>query len=482
MLRLESGKDKLCVEHIFYGLLLAACYKEEPFNKTEYRAEAEKLRSYMNSKVASIASARFQLNEDALNDNSRFRDGSDILAKASVAAGSNDLDAVTLAKTVLEAPTPVIERLMKIRHTGFVKEDGKYPAEKPVEKPVINKAAESDSNDKSDDEAVQGTSTAKALLALALLAAALDNQNETLHQNSGKVKANNKRKRRTKMGLFTYRGGTVAAAIQYFLFGIFVPFAALAVLELLTGFATNTTSSFCNFAFGIYMSLWVFYLLRGVTLLLGLKSNAFGLFMNLMTDFLLIYLLGSSVQEAWFAAAGYPLWLKIVMTLAAIIVIAVGYALYDMLKSEGNALKTKIFLNNEEGTPAKIFFKTLTKELVWPVIYFALIWMVRGDFSNVSAKEIHWAELIGFLWVWIQFQTLYTCIHLHNSKSIWKSGKGAKFFISAHILMLPAELVLCLHLIFGWSPIRVWVIVLLSIYSALMLLAALVYAANGEDS
>ena len=44
---LEGDSDKLCQEHIFYGLLLMACYLDPPMNGEEYREEAKKLRAFL---------------------------------------------------------------------------------------------------------------------------------------------------------------------------------------------------------------------------------------------------------------------------------------------------------------------------------------------------------------------------------------------------------------------------------------------------
>ena len=74
MLRLETGAESLCLEHVYYGLLLMASYLDAPMNAEEYRKEAKELRKYLETKNRSIASAKHQLSRDAKEDSSLFVD------------------------------------------------------------------------------------------------------------------------------------------------------------------------------------------------------------------------------------------------------------------------------------------------------------------------------------------------------------------------------------------------------------------------
>lgn len=483
MLRVEANTDKLCTEHILYGLLLAACYKEEPLNDPANRREAEALRAYMAGKITSIASARFQVREDALKNSDSFRDGSAVVVKATQAAGSKPVDALALARAVLEDPTPAVMLLMNFRHVKYAAEDAKYSAPQQIHNiPVSGK-----NDNKNDDGNQPGTSTVKAMIALALIAKMIDGQNETLHQNSVHVAAppqhQQHRARRTKMGLFTYFGGTVAAAIQYFLFGLIIPAAILFGLEKWTGFVLAPSTPFLLFVRNAVFVLWAYYLARGVTILFGLASNSFGLFLNMLTDLALVGLLGCAVQNAWYHAAeqalidpaGFPVWLKIVVSVIGLLILVFTAALYELLKSEGDVRKTKILLKNKEGTPAKIFFQSFTQALIWPYLYFAIVWIFD---PVIPLWCIRAAEILGFIWVWSQVLTMWSCISLRNEKKRYKSGKGAKFFLAFHLYQFITEAVLFLHWIFAWFPMKTWVIIVLALYGLIGLLCSILFANN----
>lgn len=468
-LRLETNGDKLCVEHIFYGLLRMACYLDAPMDKPEYREDAKKLRSFLEQNMRSIASAVHQLEEDARKDDSKFVDAALMLGRASELARAGEIGVMELANAAWETATPTIRAVKWLRIEALTAEDARY-RESPKAQDADIPGQRHGPEPKKDG--ADGVTPSQMVAFLALLAAANEQQKTGLRQNAGRKKQ--KVRRKTKLGLFTYRGGTVAAAVQYFLFGLIVPFALLAGLEMATGVVSEPSTPVVAFLVNVYIALWGFYLCRGAALLLGLISNAFGAFLQILSDLALIAALTLSVQAAWQLPV-VPTWLRIVSCICGLIVLLFGTALFEHLRSEGDVTKTRIDFGNTEGTPGKIFFKTLSKELMLPLLIFAVIWIARWE-SPLWAVRIYW--IAGFLWLWNVINNMYTCFELRNQTS-HRRRKGrrlVKFLRAAHIFFVVPELVVLLHWLFTWFPMRVWVIVLLSVYSAFMLLLSLMYA------
>jgi hypothetical protein len=71
-------------------------------NKSEYLAEAKKVRKLLEKKINSIAMAENTLRETAGRDTSGFHNDPTVLSKAVEIAGSNPISALDLAKAVLE--------------------------------------------------------------------------------------------------------------------------------------------------------------------------------------------------------------------------------------------------------------------------------------------------------------------------------------------------------------------------------------------
>lgn len=311
------------------------------------------------------------------------------------------------------------------------------------------------------------TASQETLLAALLLAAIAGQQ----IQSGGKKKYF---RQRTKMGLFTYRGGKAAAIIQYFLFGIFVPalpIAVLAVLHMTTGFLQQPLSPQISFSAMVYVSLWVFYLGRGMSLVFGMASSAFGNFLDIMLDLGLTAALFKAVTLA-LGLQEVPVWLRIVGCLAALLILLVGSELYRYLKDNEDETKTRIRLSGEEGTPDKIFFHTLTKLLKWPLIGFSFWWILELDLPLWSIKALWIAAFVMVYYiVWIGF----VChgLRYENSRRHRKGARLAKFLLHFHTWMFIPELVLMLHWTFGWFPMKLWVIIVLSIYTLFFLISSI---------
>ena len=58
MLMLSTGGSGLCVEHLFYGILLLADYLDPPMNKPEFREDGEKVFRDLESEIIGEVSVR----------------------------------------------------------------------------------------------------------------------------------------------------------------------------------------------------------------------------------------------------------------------------------------------------------------------------------------------------------------------------------------------------------------------------------------
>lgn len=313
-----------------------------------------------------------------------------------------------------------------------------------------------------------GLTVSQETLLAALLLAAIAGQEI---QTGGKKKYF---RQRTKMGLFTYRGGKVAAIIQYFLFGIVVPalpVAVLAVLQMTTDFLPQPHAPWISFIAMVYVSLWVFYLGRGLSMVFGMASSAFGHFLDIMLDLGLIAALVKTATLA-FGLQEVPVWLRIVSCLAALLIQLVGSELYGYLKDDEDETKTRIRLSGEDGTPDKIFFHTLTKLLKWPTIGFSFWWILELDLPLWSVKAL-WiaAFVLVYYIVWIAF--VCNGLSYENSRRYRKGGRLAKFLLQFHTWMFIPALVLMLHWTFSWFPMKLWVIIVLSIYTLFFLISSI---------
>ncbi|MEA5060794.1 MAG: hypothetical protein VB049_12320 [Candidatus Pelethousia sp.] len=470
MLRMSADRGApLCAEHLFYGLLLLAKYLDPPLNNPEFREEGEAVRMLLGERTASIASAAWQLEQDAKESGRSFAEAARFIRRATEIAenaGSQEIDAVCFAKAILESPTPAIRGLLGVFHPQHAQGDARYPATRPAATPPVSPADAASSCEEAD-----GSLTASQFGAmLAMLAALEDGQYESLKSGANPQK-NKKEKRRTKMGLFTYRGGTVAAAIQYFLFGSIIPFLFLFGLDVLTGAITSPSSSFLSLLIYGFIMLWFFYLVRGVNKLIGLGSKPLGHFFDILADCLLLFGLARAGMLAY-GIADVPTWLRIGLCIGALLILSVGGALFSHLSDQGDAAKTKILFQDVEGTPGMIFFRALTKELLLPVLLVSIFWIFRMPVPLWLEKAC-W--IVGFLWVWNVIFTMWTCMALRY-KSTRRKHKGqvlVRFLGSEHILLLLPALGLYLHWLFGWFPMKTWVLVLCGIYGLLWLVLSI---------
>ena len=455
MLMKETGGTKLCVEHLLYGVLELADYLEPPFDKGMYEEDGKRVRQMVEKDFLSIASAREQLKKSAKADRDRYVDGRATLGRASELTHGGQIGAEELTRAVLEKSTPVMESLKTEKNERYANKDARYHPEQIQEQ---------------NEEEKKSLTPSQAAFLAALIEAALGGQEI---QPSGKRPQG---KRRTKMGLFTYRGGKVAAIIQYFLFGILVPAALIFALDKFTGFLHQPHTPLVTFLGMAFVCFWAFYLGRGLALVFGIASSALGNFLDILLDLGLIASLVYAATLAW-NLPEVPFWLRMASCIIALLVLTIGNANFENLRDNGNITKTRIFLSNEEGTPDKIFFHALTKMLYWPLLGFSIWWIWKIDLPDWAIKAL-W--IVAFLMVYYIIWTGLVCHNLRYEKSRRhrKGARFAKFLMTFHLFMFIPELVLMLHWVFGWFPMKTWVMIVLGIYTLFFFISSIGVSRN----
>lgn len=482
MQRIRAGlTETLCVEHLFFALLSLAHYLEPPLNKPEYAEEGKAVHAVLAEKVRSIESARRQLELDAKDADAGYTDASAVIGRAAEMAenAGGKLSAVILAKAILESPTPTVMAVCGVSNPRYTAEDAKYEAgrqrfghsENLMDSDSIKPRQDVKPPQPQKAEKEESDHTLSQLGALlALLAALEDKEHQSLKQSvqQGRQNRHQHVKRRTKIGLIIWRGGPVAAFMQYFLFGLIVPFAILCALEYFTGAVTHAPAPFVGFLIDAFISLSVFNLIRGVNLLFGIKSKALGHTLDLLADCLLLWGLAENARQAY-ALPGMPVWMRVVVCVGSLIVLLIGAGLFQHLTSEGDVTKTKILFQNVEGTPGMIFFRFLTKTLILPLLVFSVFWIFSITVPLWLNKTFY---IIGFLMVWNVILTMWSCMALRY-KASRRHHAGAKlvqFLGALHTFWCVPELVLFLHWLFNWFPVKTWVIVILGIWGFFTLL------------
>ena len=286
--------------------------------------------------------------------------------------------------------------------------------------------------------------------------------------------------RRTKLGLITYRGGKVAAAIQYYLLGILAPVAVFAILEATLHLFTEPMKPIIEYLCMGFVVCWFGYLIRGVNLMIGWKNKYVGLFLNVLLDILMLGLLVEGAAVEFFHSVE-PLWLKVVLFAATLGFLLGGSEVIDRIPhEEDEEISTLLLRKEREGSAAKILTAYALRLLTLPCYLAFPAWIM-----NVTAPL--WAErvlrLLGFALLWIFFFNVWDCVTMRAELPKYRytaRKKLLKFFENAHLLMVVPELVLYLHYVFAWNPMKKWVMLLLGIGSLLVLALSAATAKNEE--
>lgn len=445
-------------------------------------------------------------------------------------AGKPAIDAVSFAAAILEKPTQAIASLFTVFHTDWAELDAKYPArstdgqggivppaksedarrfqedvqdaerraaeEREQEAEKMKKAEqerlakekaekekaekEKAEQEKADREAADKEKesadehrrppyepTTTGIVALLAMLAAFEKDSTLKTQHGFHKRTGSKPKRFTKLGLFTYRGGVFAAGLQYFLFGLLIPFGLLFGLDRFTGLISHPATPFVSFLAGSYIVFWMYYILHGVSLLIGLSNLPTRHFLD-MTLFCALLFGLARVYSIAYRLYGMPVWLRVTLSVLWVLSLMLGAYMFRYLVGEDDLAKTRIMFKNVEGTPAMIFFRFLTKQLILPVLIFSVFWIFQFSIPSWLGKAF---SIWAFLWVWNVIFTMWRCVELRyeNTSRNLRGEVFCRFMFREHVLLFPIEMMLFLHWLFGWFPMQAWVIALLGVYGFIWL-------------
>ena len=479
MLRLETGAESLCLEHVYYGLLLMASYLDAPMNAEEYRKEAKELRKYLETKNRSIASAKHQLSRDAKEDSSLFVDARPMLGRAAEMAGSRQIAPMDLAKAIQEDPSPTIRALNGLKIPALEKEDARYspvvrpnPQPQPVKPPVQPvkppvQPVKPPVQPVKPQSSVSGTGVQNH--DLGDIVAAIQQLDRLNVQQKPKH-------RKTRLGLITFRGGRVSAAVQYFLIFGLLPFGLLFALQHFTGYVCTPPGPWAAFGVRAFVVLWAFLICRGIGHVIGFGSRSFGLFLRILMTNALVFGFAWAYRTA-FELAEYPVWMKYVCGVLGIVILALGTVLFERLKYTPAEQRKRITYGNYTGRTGKVMFQMLMQQLIPPALFLGIWWIHGSAVPDWSLKAM-W--IVGFISVWGTLGTVFSCLAL-RAEAGWSRGTGKgffKFMRSFYTFMVIPLLVLFLHWLFDWNPVQLWVWIVLGVYTLLMFAGSVIYARN----
>ena len=519
VMKINTDSDTLYVEFILYGLISMANGIDDPSYGTGYRTEAKKMRKLLEQEIHDLPGAEKTLQEKANADTSSFHDNPAVLGRAFEIAGDNPVTAVELAKAVLEDSKSTItwlnqgsgmdfDNLNHISGSDFnIKIDPEQERKqreeqerKQREEEERKRREEQERKQREEEERKQKEEAElKAKLeALGLLAALeeFDKQNKKQEENKPKAKW-------TFIGPFEFRGSTFWGFLQYFLLGILVSGGALFALEHFTHYVTQPPTPWWAFGINVFIAISVYYHLRGLTYLMERKWPAWALFTRQLFDLLLIFMVMLAYVfefcvpgyfPGWraYIAGGFrtfkpsplpyfPRWLKYVGGVPAVLVFSVGTVLYKGLYYPPDVRKRFIRFGKEEGTVGKLIFQTISKSLVLPLAFFVIFWAYDKPLKDWQIKAF-W--IYGFVSAWILLLNILSIWDNYTHYS-WYRGKMRKFtkflFTSGIFLFIPV-LVIFLHWLFGWLPMKLWVKIVLGIYTFIcaFLIFVEVYMDKGE--
>ena len=301
----------------------------------------------------------------------------------------------------------------------------------------------------------------------------------------------------TFIGPFKFRGSAFWGFLQYFLLGALVSCGALFALEHFTHYVTKPPTAWWSFGINVFIVVSVYYHLRGITYLMERKWPAWALFTRQIFDILLILAL-MSVYVFEFCVPGYfpkwreyvtgrfltfkpsplpfvPRWLKYVGGVFCVLVFSVGSIIYNSLHYVPEDEKKKIKYGSNEGPVGKVILQSVSGNLAFPVALLFAIWAYDKPFKPWQIK-VFW--IYGFLALWTMFFTIFSCWH-QAVHAKWYRGKMfniVRFIFRLHISLFIPELVLFLHWLFGWSPMQLWVKIILCVYTVIAVIMSAVGA------
>jgi len=507
MLLEERKGDELCIEDILYALLSLAAEKDSA--EAAWREELNELYALLVKELGRLSYVKTQIEKRAKSGSAGFSPAGTMLGRAMELAGDGQITSLILARAALDIGSPVLEDIL----SATVVEDSVPEPEPSVNTGnIIFNSLGDDSNDILDDPTVFDVDDDRTVFDSNSLVQeppvdnthkpdseepAPGNDEAVMRELLKLIEQENKasppppspppvppspppvtppsgKAGRTKLGLFSYRGGNVASAIKYYLWGLFVPAALLMGLEALTGMLSAPANDYLKYLGDALIILWAFYLLRGVNLLIRRKNKYLGLFLNILHDILLSASLLADASTVFYNGVD-PTWVKITLFAVTVLLLNVGAKVMDALEdNEDYVIETILFRKRVEGTCSKLMLAYALRLLQLPALVCFPLWIF-----NITLKSwiMNTLLIIGYCILWIYFFNLWDCVGKRAELPAVRytaRKRLMKFLENMHLTMGLVELVVILHRIFRWSPMRLWVMIVLGIVSILSLLGSLI--------
>ena len=262
---------------------------------------------------------------------------------------------------------------------------------------------------------------------------------------------------------------------------LLIPGAILFALQYFFKLVTAPATPWLQFARNMFVLLWGFYLVRGVVILIGTKTKAFSMFCRSLVDLALIAGIMYSVKTCFYPELtgffDYPRWVKYVGGVFGVLVMIVSTVLYEALNYTDAQKKRSISMGGLKGPTPKVIFQSITRTLILPLAAAVGLWAYQKPIEGWQEKAF-W--ILGFLFAWNIPNIILTGLALHtSSRWYWGRGEGLfKFLRSFYTFLFIPLLVLFLHWLFGWFPMKLWVMIVLGVYTLLMFIGSIIYARN----
>jgi hypothetical protein len=287
-----------------------------------------------------------------------------------------------------------------------------------------------------------------------------------------------RRKRRTKINGITFRGGTVWAAVQYFFLSLAIPIGLLAFMGYLWHPPAVLPPGVHPAAwFILFMTVWL--ICFGIVSLVKRQFRALAGFLAFASNLTLIAL----AVCAYLHISGLeapPVSIRIiasVLTLGFLIVSL--FHLSQIRSSRSEVLNTSVL--RLHGTPGVLFFAYLLRAMIIPVIVASIFWIFNLSVNNVW-KAIFF--IYGFLLLYEAVYTILKCLKIKfilftPNPSFWSAYIVIFLQLQGRLWFLPL-LGWFLMWYFGWFPMATWVKWVYGIYITLISIYTLTYLLSGE--
>lgn len=274
-----------------------------------------------------------------------------------------------------------------------------------------------------------------------------------------------KERRFTRLNGIRFRGGSVAAGIQYFLLAAVLPWLVqLGFIQILA--RLRSSPYLLAFSSSLILFLWLALVINGVFGLMANSENAktagFGKAARVFV--------WMAAALAILAVASVSLWpqsllLRIVLSVYALILLFVTF--HQIHK---NAYLPS-FIITLDGIPfhgggIAVFFKYTVVQMFVPCIALSLIHIFQWQ---LSSTWIFWLNLYGVLLQCTILRAFFTCLAEDS-----RVTRFAKVMAAESFLIMPPAAGWYAIVYFNAFPLEWWVIVLLSVYGLFFLLGTAV--------